>query len=165
MSDGDFRLPAAAVGARRLHDSGRSGWWMLLFGLPYAAWLVVGEGGGRVIVAIAPSAWSNRARRPNDVTWNCRRQSVRVTTTLATELGPENITVNAIAPGLTRSDAGKGLSSPDSPHMLKMRMNVVMRLEGEPDELVGALMLLASPAGAWMTGQVLHVDGGWVLRP
>ena len=42
---------------------------------------------------------------------------------------------------------------------------VVMRVEGQPDELVGALMLLCSPAGDWITGQVLHVDGGWVLRP
>jgi NAD(P)-dependent dehydrogenase (short-subunit alcohol dehydrogenase family) len=40
-----------------------------------------------------------------------------------------------------------------------------MRLRGEPDELVGPLLLLCSAAGDWMTGQVLHVDGGWIIRP
>ena len=35
-----FLIPAAAVGVRRLHDSGRSGWWMLLFAMPYFGWLV-----------------------------------------------------------------------------------------------------------------------------
>jgi len=36
---------------------------------------------------------------------------------------------------------------------------------GEPDELVGALMLLCSDAGQWITGQTIHIDGGWVMRP
>ena len=35
----------------------------------------------------------------------------------------------------------------------------------QPDELVGPLLLLCSQAGDWITGQTLHVDGGWVLRP
>jgi NAD(P)-dependent dehydrogenase (short-subunit alcohol dehydrogenase family) len=37
--------------------------------------------------------------------------------------------------------------------------------DGQPDELVGTLLLLCSQAGDWITGQVIHVDGGWVLRP
>jgi uncharacterized membrane protein YhaH (DUF805 family) len=46
--------PAATVGVRRLHDIGRSGWWMLLFGLPYAGWLAGVEAGSQnVIAAIA----------------------------------------------------------------------------------------------------------------
>lgn len=90
---------------------------------------------------------------------------VGLTTTLATELGADSITVNAIAPGNTMSAAGAGLTPPESPFRKKMDMNVVMRVEGQPDELVGALILLASPAGSWITGQVLHVDGGWILRP
>jgi NAD(P)-dependent dehydrogenase (short-subunit alcohol dehydrogenase family) len=44
-----------------------------------------------------------------------------------------------------------------------MERVVTMRYEGRPDELVGALLLLCSPAGSWIHGQVLHVDGGWVL--
>jgi NAD(P)-dependent dehydrogenase (short-subunit alcohol dehydrogenase family) len=43
--------------------------------------------------------------------------------------------------------------------------SVAMRGQGTPDDLVGPLLLLCSDAGDWISGQVLHVDGGWVLRP
>jgi NAD(P)-dependent dehydrogenase (short-subunit alcohol dehydrogenase family) len=88
-----------------------------------------------------------------------------LTTTLARQLGPEKINVNAIAPGNVTSDAGKMLVPDDSPFIQFLKATVAMRARGEPDELVGALLLLCSPAGDWITGQVLHVDGGWVLRP
>jgi len=88
-----------------------------------------------------------------------------LTTTLARQLGPEKINVNAIAPGNVTSDAGKMLVPDDSPFIQFLKATVAMRPRGEPDELVGALLLLCSPAGDWITGQVLHVDGGWVLRP
>ena len=42
--------PAATVGIRRLHDIGRSGWWMLLFGLPYLGWLVSIETGSQSVI-------------------------------------------------------------------------------------------------------------------
>ena len=90
---------------------------------------------------------------------------VGLTTTLARQLGRENISVNAIAPGNTTSDAGKQLTPDDSPFIKFLEANVAMRVRGAPDELVGTLLLLCSPAGAWITGQVIHVDGGWVLRP
>ncbi len=90
---------------------------------------------------------------------------VGLTTTLARQLGRENINVNAIAPGNTTSDAGKVLTPDDSPFIKFLEASVAMRVRGAPDELVGSLLLLCSDAGAWITGQVLHVDGGWVLRP
>jgi NAD(P)-dependent dehydrogenase (short-subunit alcohol dehydrogenase family) len=90
---------------------------------------------------------------------------VGLTTTLARQLGREKINVNAIAPGNTMSDAGKLLTPDESPFVKLLEATVAMRVRGEPDELVGALLLLCSPAGDWITGQVLHVDGGWVLRP
>ncbi|BFM06842.1 SDR family oxidoreductase [Halioxenophilus aromaticivorans] len=90
---------------------------------------------------------------------------VGLTTTLARQLGRENINVNAIAPGNTTSDAGKLLTPDDSPFIKFLEASVAMRVRGAPDELVGSLLLLCSQAGDWITGQVLHVDGGWVLRP
>ena len=90
---------------------------------------------------------------------------VGLTTTLAKTLGKEGITANAIAPGNVTSDAGKQLVPDDSPFIQFLAATVATRPRGEPDELVGTLLLLCSPAGAWITGQTIHVDGGWVLRP
>jgi NAD(P)-dependent dehydrogenase (short-subunit alcohol dehydrogenase family) len=90
---------------------------------------------------------------------------VGLTTTLARQLGREKITVNAIAPGNTMSDAGKLLTPDDSPFVKMLEATVALRVRGQPDELVGTLLLLCSAAGDWITGQVLHVDGGWILRP
>jgi NAD(P)-dependent dehydrogenase (short-subunit alcohol dehydrogenase family) len=89
---------------------------------------------------------------------------VGLTTTLAKQLGREKINVNAIAPGNTTSDAGKLLAPDDSPFIKFLEASVAMRVRGAPDELVGALLLLCSSAGDWITGQVVNVDGGWVLR-
>lgn len=90
---------------------------------------------------------------------------VGLTTTLARQLGRENINVNAIAPGNITSDAGKQLVPDDSPFIQFLEATVAMRARGAPDELVGTLLMLCSPAGDWITGQVMHVDGGWVIRP
>jgi NAD(P)-dependent dehydrogenase (short-subunit alcohol dehydrogenase family) len=57
------------------------------------------------------------------------------------------------------------LTPEDPPFVKFLEMSVAMRVRGEPDELAGALLLLCSAAGEWITGQVLHVDGGWILRP
>ena len=88
-----------------------------------------------------------------------------LTTTLARQLGRDKINVNAIAPGNVTSDAGKLLTPDDSPFVKLLEATVAMRVRGQPDELVGPLLLLCSAAGDWITGQTLHVDGGWVLRP
>ena len=63
------------------------------------------------------------------------------------------------------SDAGAALTPEDSPFVKMLEAAVTLRLRGQPDELVGTLLLLVSPAGSWISGQVIHVDGGWILRP
>jgi len=90
---------------------------------------------------------------------------VGLTTSLAKQLGKDHITCNAIAPGNVTSDAGKMLVPDDSPFIQFLNMTCAMRPRGAPDELVGTALLLCSEAGAWITGQTIHVDGGWVLRP
>jgi NAD(P)-dependent dehydrogenase (short-subunit alcohol dehydrogenase family) len=118
------------------------------------------RGGGRVVNQVSGGAF------PAVSVYGVGKLAlVGLTTTLARQLGREGIAVNAIAPGNTTSDAGKMLTPDDSPFIKFLEMNVAMRVRGMPDELVGALLLLCSEAGAWITGQVIHVDGGWVLRP
>lgn len=89
---------------------------------------------------------------------------IGLTTTLARELGPDNINVNCIAPGITLSDAGRSLTPDDSPFVQHMEARNALRLRGYPSDLCGALLLLTTEAGSWMTGQVLVIDGGSVLR-
>ncbi len=90
---------------------------------------------------------------------------VGLTTSLAKQFGKDNITCNAIAPGNVTSDAGKMLVPDDSPFLKFLEISCATRPRGEPDELVGAAILLCSDAGSWITGQVIHIDGGWVMRP
>lgn len=90
---------------------------------------------------------------------------VGLTTSLAKRYGKDGITCNAIAPGNVKSDAGKMLVPDDSPFIQFLQMTCAIHPRGEPEELVGPALLLASEAGSWITGQVLHVDGGWVMRP
>jgi len=89
---------------------------------------------------------------------------VGLTVVLAKELGRDNIAVNAIAPGFVESSAGKSIAPLGSPFRERLRTTVAMREIGQPIDLCGALLLLSSPAGSWITGQTLDVDGGWVLR-
>ena len=118
------------------------------------------RGGGRIVNQVSGGAF------PAISIYGISKLAlVGLTTTLARQLGREKIAVNAIAPGNTTSDAGKLLTPDDSPFIKFLEMNVAMRVRGAPDELVGTLLLLCSQAGAWITGQVIHVDGGWVLRP
>jgi NAD(P)-dependent dehydrogenase (short-subunit alcohol dehydrogenase family) len=78
---------------------------------------------------------------------------------LAHEFGPDNVRVNCIAPGLIKTDFAKALW--DDPETLKRATTgVPLRRIGEPDEIAGAAVYLASNAGSFMTGQALVVDGG-----
>ena len=78
---------------------------------------------------------------------------------LAHEYGPHGIRVNCIAPGLIKTDFAKALW--DNPETLKRSTETVpLRRIGEPDEIAGAAVFLASEAGAFMTGQAIVVDGG-----
>jgi len=118
------------------------------------------RGGGKIVNQASAGAF------PAETLYGITKLAlVGLTTTFARELGPDKINVNAIAPGNTATDAGQGLLPADSPTRKYLDMHVSMRVVGQPDELVGALLLLCSAAGDWITGQVLNVDGGWVVRP
>ena len=78
---------------------------------------------------------------------------------LAQELSPHNIRVNCIAPGLVKTDFARALW--DTPEAEKRSSSATpLRRLGEPDDIAGAAIYLASRAGAWTTGQTIVVDGG-----
>ena len=78
---------------------------------------------------------------------------------LAVEYGPHNVRVNCIAPGLIKTDFAKALW--EDPEALKLRTATTpLRRIGEPDEIAGAAIFLASQAGSFVTGQAIVVDGG-----
>jgi NAD(P)-dependent dehydrogenase (short-subunit alcohol dehydrogenase family) len=78
---------------------------------------------------------------------------------LAAEFGPSGVRVNCIAPGLVKTDFAKALW--ENPDTLKaVTRGTPLRRIGEPHEIAGAAVFLASPASTFMTGQTIVVDGG-----
>ncbi len=78
---------------------------------------------------------------------------------LAAEFSPDNIRVNCLAPGLVKTDFAKALY--EDPKIAKQRIAATpLRRLGEPEDVAGAAVFLASRAGSWITGQTLVIDGG-----
>jgi NAD(P)-dependent dehydrogenase (short-subunit alcohol dehydrogenase family) len=78
---------------------------------------------------------------------------------LAGEFGPDNVRVNTIAPGLIQTDFARALW--ENPETLKRYTgNSPLRRIGQPDEIAGMAVFLASKAGAFTTGQTFVIDGG-----
>jgi 3-oxoacyl-[acyl-carrier protein] reductase len=81
---------------------------------------------------------------------------------LARALGPSGINVNAIAPGFTASEAS--LAQPGSDETFKFATSEqTFRRRGQPEDMVGAAVFLASDASNFITGQVYYVDGGTIM--
>jgi len=78
---------------------------------------------------------------------------------LAVEWGPDNIRVNCIAPGLVKTDFARALYE-DPKRRAAAEARYPLRRLGEPKEIAGAALLMCSPAGNWLTGQTIVVDGG-----
>jgi NAD(P)-dependent dehydrogenase (short-subunit alcohol dehydrogenase family) len=82
-----------------------------------------------------------------------------LTRNLAVELGPDNIRINTIAPGLVKTDFAKALW--DNPEYLNKRLQTApLRRIGEPDDIGGIAVMLAGKAGAFITGQTIIADAG-----
>jgi NAD(P)-dependent dehydrogenase (short-subunit alcohol dehydrogenase family) len=78
---------------------------------------------------------------------------------LAHEFGPRGVRVNCIAPGLVKTDFARALWE-DPERAKETNKRVPLRRIGEPDEIAGAVVYLASKASAFMTGQAMVIDGG-----
>lgn len=85
-----------------------------------------------------------------------------LTRVLAVELAAQKITVNVVAPGATNTPgANQGIDQAAQQQMLAA---IPLGRMGQPEEIASAVVFLASDLAAYITGQVLTVDGGWTLR-
>ena len=124
----------------------------------YAAWMQ--DHGGSVInmasvAGIKPEALTGA--------YNASKAAlISVTKTLARELAPAGVRVNAIAPGLVDTKFAAVLISTDAIHEHILGQTALGR-HAQPDEIAGAALYLASDAASYVTGTVLVVDGGWTI--
>ena len=87
----------------------------------------------------------------------------QMTKAMANELAPYGICVNAIGPGYFETEMTKPLFQ--KPEYVKMfHERIPMNRTGLPEDLAGAAVFLASPASDYMTGQIVYVDGGWLVN-
>jgi NAD(P)-dependent dehydrogenase (short-subunit alcohol dehydrogenase family) len=132
-----------------------------LFGCQAAARHMIPRGGGGSIVNLASIA--GVVADPGSAPYAAAKGGVvQLTRTLAVEWGRHRIRVNAIGPNYTRTPLVR--SSLDNPEKLAWIVGrTPLGRVGEPDDMVGAAVFLASDASAYVTGHVLMVDGGWSI--
>lgn len=115
------------------------------------------QGGGAIVIVS-----SIGGLRGSDVigAYNVSKAAdMQLARNLAVELGPDNIRVNCIAPGLVKTDFARALW--EDPKFAEPRIATTpLRRLGDPEDIAGAAVYLAAPAGRWITGQTIVVDGG-----
>ena len=122
--------------------------------------VMAARGGGSVILmASIAGLRGNKAIGLYGMTKAALSQFAR---NLAVEWGPRNIRANAIAPGLIRTPFSDGLMA-DAVFMERRLAMTPLRRVGEPQEIAGAALFLASEAGGFVNGQTLVVDGGTLI--
>ena len=119
------------------------------------------QGGGRIVNVASAIVAKGTARLMHYVT--SKGAVVAMTRALARELGPDRITVNAVAPGLILSDTVQA-----NPDITTFQETAVMQArslkrDAFPDDVEGTVVFLASDDSAFMSGQTLIVDGGSVF--
>jgi NAD(P)-dependent dehydrogenase (short-subunit alcohol dehydrogenase family) len=121
---------------------------------------VMREGGGGRIVNISSTV--ARMGAPGFAHYVASKAAVDgLTRAAARELGGDAITVNGVAPGLVSDDASRVLNTGD--YIAMAAKGRALGREMAPDDLVGAVLWLASPSSGFVTGQTVVVDGGGVF--
>ena len=119
---------------------------------------IVAGGGGAIVNLASDTALWGATKLLHYV--STKGAIIAMTRSLARELGPDGVTVNAIAPGLIEIDATAGV--PET-RWNDYRTRRALTRDQTPQDIAGVVAFLISPDGAYLTGQTLAVDGGMVM--
>ena len=119
---------------------------------------MIKQGGGRIINISSISGL--RARADGTGAYCISKAAMNMMTqVMARELAPHNILVNAIAPGSIKTEFSR-VDWADPERRAQRIREIELKRFGEPEEVVGSALLLASEASSFMTGEIIRVDGG-----
>jgi NAD(P)-dependent dehydrogenase (short-subunit alcohol dehydrogenase family) len=154
--------------SRPLFEQTEADWDSVLDTNLKGAWLVAQEGARRLVAAKRAGSIVNIAsitgeRVAGGVVPYCTSKAgvMHLTRAMALELARHGIRVNALAPGYVQTELNRDFLASEAGERLKSR--IPQRRFGLPEELDGALLLLASDAGAYITGSVIFADGGHLV--
>ena len=157
---------ADGVGGKRFQDISVADWDRLMLVNSRGPWLVsravvpsmIDAGLGRIVNISSDASLYGSPRLAHYVTSKGALNAL--TRVMARELGDDGITVNAVAPGLTLSESAAHV--PEERHELYRRNRAISR-DQTPEDLVGTVAFLLGPESAYLTGQLIVVDGGFVF--
>ena len=134
----------------------------LFFASQAAGRVMIRQGGGRIVNL---SSQAGFIALPTESVYCASKAAVaHLTKCLAVEWGQHGITVNAVAPTFIRTDGtAEALADPVFEADVRERIAALHRI-GDPMDVAGAVVFLASPAASLITGVTLLVDGGWTAR-
>ena len=122
---------------------------------------MVNQGSGKIIFVASLLSFQGGVKVPS---YSASKGGVaQLTKALANEWAPHGVNVNAIAPGYIATDNTQALRQDEARHR-EILDRIPAGRWGEPDDLSGAFVFLASPASDYVNGVVLPVDGGWLAR-
>ena len=122
------------------------------------------RGGGAIVTTSSTAAFTVFADGSNSGYAMTKAALAHWTRHLAAELGPDQIRVNMVAPGITLT--GRVVEeSAQTGHADRAVAEVPLRRLGRPDDVAEVVEFLVGPGSAFVTGRCLPVDGGWVLHP
>lgn len=122
---------------------------------------MIRQGGGRIINITSVSGL--RARADGTGAYCISKAAMNMLTqVMARELAPHHILVNAIAPGSIKTEFSR-VNWSDPERRANRLKDIELRRFGEPEEVAGIALMLASEAGSFITGEIIRVDGGEMI--